>query len=1281
MGKIATVTFFVFLSSFYYLDLIAQRNFTNDHFSEQSEQSLVLTEQDLLQALSVPKLKMPDQYKNKEGRNLPFSINNAELPYFRPIFSQEAYANCGQSAGIGYNFTYELNRARKMPANIEANQYTPQFSWNFMNGGEGWYGVSYFHSFEILKKIGNPSVLDYGGMYNGGNKRWMSGYEAYKNSMNNRIDEVYAIDVNTSEGIETLKYWLYDHLEGDETGGVASFYAASPYNLKTLPESSPEAGKHVITTWQYPATHAMTIVGYNDSIRYDYNNDGQFSNHIDINNDGIVDVKDWEIGGFLLANSHGVAWADSGFCYVMYNSLAHKFGEGGIWNESVNVLKVKPDIQPIIGLNIKLKHNSRNKLKILAGVSSDTTLAHPVKVIDFPIFNFQGGNNELQGIDTVNNADELELALDITALLGELESGSDAKFFIQIVEKDPEHVGTGQILYVALTNFNTQQEIVLLDVPILIENNSITTVSEIAGFQFDKVMIVSEELPVVEPDSTYLFQLEAAGGLPPYKWFLLKDYSLSPIETEFPENEGQQLVFSNPDFATEMVDLPFSFPFYGDSLEKVFIHIDGFVTFEINDLPYPYFIGESTMLSDNMMIAPFMTDLFLEQADGQEVRVESEDDYFLVTWKATYAEPIGNSTFIFALKLLPTGQIITYYDQMEIPDGIIWSSGISIGDKRNYVVNNELNLLPSLSGKNIIYEPVYSGSIQPSISSDGVLTVSMNNEEIISQCQLAVADAQEIETKKQFQISTGLIVNYEINSGDDNKIDFGETASFKTIVKNISLQTIENISLNYTVDDAFVSVLHEDLSVGTLLPGEIREVDSSLTISIENNVPDQHVLLINCSLNSIEKNWHSRLSLVVNAPAFDVYDVICNGAEWIEPGLTNSVNIWVKNSGHASSNMIEAKFFCETGIIEVIGDDIVVLNELHPNDKAVLSYKLKTNPLVNPGLIVPCQMEFYKNGSLVGLSDFDIQVGQNPILLIDMDPKHTSILKLQDDLENLNLVYTSSTFIPNDLFKHKSVFVLLGTFYSNHEITYSEGLKLYEYANEGGRIYMEGRVTWSQPSTPVHDLFNVDIEGDNFFIIDTIYTSRNDTVTQQHLFFNHPDPYGNYYFTPIDDAFSVLNYTKNDSSCVVANLTDNYRTIASIIDYGSLVGTDTSYKSEDYLYFITDFFGLYESTIGIWDIEDLSKENSIIKAFPNPFSDNINIQFKLPETSTAELQVFNHFGKIVYRKKIQANMEKNHVYSIDWNGVDLNGRKVNPGIYYVKILSEKKSSLAKIILL
>ncbi len=62
----------------------------------------------------------------------------------------------------------------------------------------------------------------------------------------NRVDEVYSIHVGDEEGLQTLKYWMLDHLDGSDYGGIASFYTDLA-SLDYLPLGTPEEGKIVIT--------------------------------------------------------------------------------------------------------------------------------------------------------------------------------------------------------------------------------------------------------------------------------------------------------------------------------------------------------------------------------------------------------------------------------------------------------------------------------------------------------------------------------------------------------------------------------------------------------------------------------------------------------------------------------------------------------------------------------------------------------------------------------------------------------------------------------------------------------------------------------------------------------------------------------------------------------------------------------------------------------------------------------------------------------------------------
>ena len=459
------------LFSLWSLLLLAQ----NPVFDQKSYDPPVLTGSDFVVSGSLPELKLSPIASKTE---LPYRVDNSHQPFLRPVFNQ-AGASCGQATGIGYNFTYEWCRSLNLLADTAIHQFPTHFAWNFMNGGSGYYGVSYIHSFEILKALGTPSVFQYGGMAIDNGSCWLSGYDLYYQAMKHRIREVYQLDVGTPEGLNVLKHWLHNHNEGSEVGGVASFYANSPWAYKYLPPQSPDSGKAVIMNFfASVATHGMTIIGYNDSIRYDYNEDGQFTNNLDINGDGDVNMKDWEIGGVKFVNSYGENWADSGYCYMMYKVLADELADGGIWNHVVHVLDVNEDYTPLLTMKLAFRHNSREKIKIIAGVTTDTSLKRPDEMLAFNVFNFQGGHQFMQGGSADPERQNIEIGLDITPLLGFVKPGQPAKFFAIITEDDPKSEGSGLIYYCSVVDYTSGiNEIACAQTNVPITENGTTRLS------------------------------------------------------------------------------------------------------------------------------------------------------------------------------------------------------------------------------------------------------------------------------------------------------------------------------------------------------------------------------------------------------------------------------------------------------------------------------------------------------------------------------------------------------------------------------------------------------------------------------------------------------------------------------------------------------------------------------------------------------------------------------------------------------------------------------------
>ncbi len=662
--------------SFMVAILICQQVFSQ----MKEERALSKIDSTLLSAL--PELKFPGNLRSIE---LPGFVDNSKYRYFRSILEQVG-TECGQLSAVSYAFGYEINRLRNLSSHIPENQYPSHFTFNFMNGGYGWTGVSYHHSVEILKKCGCMNVTDYGGV-SSDPSWWISGYDKYLNGMFNRAEGLYQIKVRTEQGLETLKQYLHNHLEGDSIGGIACFYACSPWNTKVIPEGSPEAGKHVIPEWGNKPTHAMTIVGYNDSVCWDYNGDGQITNHLDINGDSIIDMRDWEKGALIFSDGFfgGTQFADSGFCYMMYKTLAESFRNGGIWNHAVHVVRAIKDYEPKLTYKVRLKHTSRNKIRVTAGITQPEK-SNSFHTIAYPIFNFQGGSQYMQGGNTTEEHKTIEFGLDVTPLLSYAPI-TDTSFFQLIVdEEDPLNLGQGSILEFSMFEHTggSVMEISSIYDTVDIQNNGKTILGIKYIPQFQGPKIQDDELPVAIAEETYVHQMTCTGGVPPYQWELVPEYQVGILQQEVPQIQGADITPEYLQDGKTMVPLEFGFPFYGCTYDTIFVHVDGFIMLEDEDLPWPYQYDPELLLKNVHGIAAWPDRHYAIIDENEGIRYQGNDKEAWIHWKASqiyYNDTIPRS---FVVYINDTGIIKIFLEKRSENDLHHDYTGISAGDQSHY---------------------------------------------------------------------------------------------------------------------------------------------------------------------------------------------------------------------------------------------------------------------------------------------------------------------------------------------------------------------------------------------------------------------------------------------------------------------------------------------------------------------------------------------------------------------------------------------------------------------
>ena len=88
----------------------------------------------ILKLLTVLML-LPGAVIYAQESELPKSVDNSLLMYFPPVINQQG-GSCAQASGIGYMFTYEINRLLGRDAKASSdNRFAYLFTWNFVNEG------------------------------------------------------------------------------------------------------------------------------------------------------------------------------------------------------------------------------------------------------------------------------------------------------------------------------------------------------------------------------------------------------------------------------------------------------------------------------------------------------------------------------------------------------------------------------------------------------------------------------------------------------------------------------------------------------------------------------------------------------------------------------------------------------------------------------------------------------------------------------------------------------------------------------------------------------------------------------------------------------------------------------------------------------------------------------------------------------------------------------------------------------------------------------------------
>mgnify|MGYP002344234308 CR=1 FL=1 len=1267
-----------------------------------------LKESDAARLLSLPVLKMPEYYKINKV-TLPYMVDNSTQPYFRPIGWQQGY-ECGQSAGIAYNFTYELDRLRNVPASQLENQIVTHFSWDFLNNGEQYVGASAFDGWEIVRAAGSPNAVDYGGSISwGDHTRWMSGYSTYYAAMNNRLNSAYQLNVSTEEGINTLKTWLYDHLEGSPVGGVCNLYMGYFSPSETLPAGTPEAGMAVKTSTS-GSGHTWTIVGYNDSVRWDYNNDGQYTNHIDINGDGMVNVKDWEIGGVKFANGYsGTGWGNGGFCYLMYKCLADAYGSGGIWNNTVFVLKIKEHCDPQLTYKVTLKHTCRNMIRVRAGIALNTSATQPEYYLDFPHFNYQGGPLFMQGGTT--EADKtIEFGLDCTPLLSYLPSGQQARFFLDIYEKDPSGTHSGEVVNFSVISYAPGfNETAYPSTNIPISNNDTSRLSLLKTITFSKPSVVNTSLPEASLGEDYSVQLNATGGYSPYRWDLDWRATESNASATFPTSSASTLVFSNNGYAVQ--NLAFEFPYCGKRYSQIFVSPDGFIKFDNGLYTWPFLIDADLLYKSTCMISPFLADFSFYSGDN--VWFEGDAQSATVRWKMSLSGQSATDAN-FALRIYPSGKIEFYYGSISITAGTKWLAGLSAGDNRNYQFTAASNSFTTNSSAffTTLQPPVFPRGLE--LSEDGLISGNCPDEHHNTLLPIRVTDNNNIWSTSYLAFSTkGILMTYTLDAGGDTIVQAGETVKLNMKLKNIGSSPIAASTMLVTSQDSLATMTDSTESVSLLAAGDSVILDTAFVFIASPDATEGQIIHLDAAVFNAVDTFRNELRIKVHSFILEAGNTtLADGNNnQLEPGETSALIIGLLNSGGATARNINVTLSCADPYISVTSGQ-AYMDSLSAGSTSNMFFIISASPALPAQRIIVFNLGITADGNYYNHDFVVLVIGQYgetfesgdftayPWTLSGNVPWY-----VQDSVVYAGTEAAKSGNI-ND--NQTSVMSISANVLADGQIRFFRKVSCeadntnhnYDYL----AFYIDGieKERWDGEKNWAEAVYNVSAGNRTFrwsYVKDYSVSTGSDCAWLDNIVFppmgdDDPDleisPLSLFEQVDFNDADTqAVSLNNNGSGLILYNSEIQYIAsppganwcrplfYAGSLDPGSSFSLDILFDAGGLavgtyncnLIIQSNFLSqtIIPVTMEVVSTAGTAENGSSrqISAAPNPFSGNTRLTFYAEAGKESLIEVFDISGRKI-RTLFSGELPADGVYTLEWDGLNEQGATAHAGLYLVK---------------
>ena len=515
-------------------------------------------------------------------------------------------------------------------------------------------------------------------------------------------------------------------------------------------------------------------------------------------------------------------------------------------------------------------------------------------------------------------------------------------------------------------------------------------------------------------------------------------------------------------------------------------------------------------------------------------------------------------------------------------------------------------------------------------------------------------------------------VNDDAGNANDN-IDYGETILLTVAMENIGTETAGNVTVTLSTDDQYISITDATENYGDIPAGETMSVADAFAFDVAEDLPDGHSIVFNIEADGTsDEVWTSSFSDLGHAAilVYDTYyvdDASGNNNGKLDPGETADLGIAVRNDGTADAYSILGDLGTSSEHI-ALNDTQMNYGDLAPGEVAEQGYSVSADINTPEGHIAAFDIVFNADMGLSTEGSFTAVVGQIPVLVIDMDENNNSAAAMEDCFANLGVASDYATDFTADLGMYRSIFVCLGVYSNNHQLTQEEGNMLAEYLADGGMLYMEGGDTWYyDDKTEVHEMFNIEGMDDGGSDLGNI-TGVEGSFAEGMSYFYGGDNNWIDHIEPIEPAVTLFSNENPAYNTAVAFDAGDYKTIGASFEFGGL--DDGEYTKDELMNLILNFFNI--ETIWVGREENRANGQAGLISFPNPFKENISFEYRLDKAADVNIQLIDMTGQVV------AVLE-NSIVTKGIHRIDFNGKKLPSGIYFCRLTADNQLITKKIV--